>query len=247
MASYHVGLSLLVAGSMTFAQGPAAVTACGEAPDTDLDGISDDIDNCPDISNPDQADVDGDGLGDMCDRDATVQFEAVVAEIEDPDGLMTTFTTLGETWTGAYTIWQDSVDQNEDPSVGDYWHEVGPYGISINMGEATLGTDPQLVLFLVEVINDGATPITDRYDLHSYHNVAVPTLGREATVGHISWRLDDPSLIALSSDLLPPGAPVLEDWQSFYGLEVEICAPDRGSPDPCFYRAWARAHVVSVW
>jgi hypothetical protein len=36
-------------------------------PDRDGDGIADDVDNCPDTSNPDQADADGDGLGNACD------------------------------------------------------------------------------------------------------------------------------------------------------------------------------------
>ncbi|MDD3814727.1 MAG: thrombospondin type 3 repeat-containing protein [Desulfocapsaceae bacterium] len=35
--------------------------------DSDNDGISDDTDNCPDVANPDQADADGDGIGDVCD------------------------------------------------------------------------------------------------------------------------------------------------------------------------------------
>ena len=37
--------------------------------DTDEDGIPDDIDNCPDVANPDQSDVDFDGIGDYCDPD----------------------------------------------------------------------------------------------------------------------------------------------------------------------------------
>jgi hypothetical protein len=35
--------------------------------DTDSDGVSDDVDNCPKVSNPDQADTDGDGVGDACE------------------------------------------------------------------------------------------------------------------------------------------------------------------------------------
>ncbi len=37
--------------------------------DTDADGVLDHEDNCPAVANPDQADTDGDGLGDACDAD----------------------------------------------------------------------------------------------------------------------------------------------------------------------------------
>jgi len=37
--------------------------------DTDSDGIADSSDNCPLVYNPDQADDDGDGKGDVCDND----------------------------------------------------------------------------------------------------------------------------------------------------------------------------------
>jgi hypothetical protein len=37
--------------------------------DADDDGYSDDADNCPNVANADQADFDGDGLGDACDAD----------------------------------------------------------------------------------------------------------------------------------------------------------------------------------
>ncbi len=36
--------------------------------DLDVDGIGDLCDNCPDVNNPDQNDVDIDGIGDLCDN-----------------------------------------------------------------------------------------------------------------------------------------------------------------------------------
>ena len=40
---------------------------CGPPPDTDSDGVANYLDNCPDIANPNQVDMDDDGVGDECD------------------------------------------------------------------------------------------------------------------------------------------------------------------------------------
>ncbi len=42
---------------------------CGPCGDRDGDGLDDSVDNCPGEANPDQADADDDGRGDVCDED----------------------------------------------------------------------------------------------------------------------------------------------------------------------------------
>jgi hypothetical protein len=47
----------------------AAIWTTGWTPDGDLDGVPNTADNCPNIANADQADLDGDAAGDACDPD----------------------------------------------------------------------------------------------------------------------------------------------------------------------------------
>ncbi|MCP9496538.1 MAG: thrombospondin type 3 repeat-containing protein [Pyrinomonadaceae bacterium MAG19_C2-C3] len=43
----------------------------------DNDGVNDATDNCPLVANADQANADGDGLGNVCDDDFTTSFVVI--------------------------------------------------------------------------------------------------------------------------------------------------------------------------
>jgi len=55
---------------------------CGALlPDADADGIPDQADNCPNVANLDQADLDGDNIGDVCDDD--IDGDGVTNDIDN--------------------------------------------------------------------------------------------------------------------------------------------------------------------
>ena len=83
--------------------------------DIDGDGIVDSIDNCPDQSNADQLDTDGDSLGNVCDSD------------DDNDG-------LPDVWENANTL------NPLDPT--DALQDADMDGVT-NLDEYRVGTDPQ--------------------------------------------------------------------------------------------------------
>ncbi|MDH5446458.1 MAG: thrombospondin type 3 repeat-containing protein [Gammaproteobacteria bacterium] len=49
--------------------------------DTDSDSITDDIDNCINVSNPDQSDINNDKIGDACDPYYQAQLSIVLDEL----------------------------------------------------------------------------------------------------------------------------------------------------------------------
>ena len=83
----------------------------GSSYDCDSDWVADFDDNCPDTYNPDQADTDGDGIGDACESDlgttpASLYFTAIEGEAGPPSQSLT-ITHEGDevlTWTASTDV-----------------------------------------------------------------------------------------------------------------------------------------------
>jgi hypothetical protein len=145
----------------------------------------------------------------------TIQIEGVVDSVSDDYGYLEGKIKPGDIITGFYTYESTTPDSNPLSYVGDYLHHASPCGISLTVGGFEFKTDPANVYFLVEIVN---SVWGDNYSVKSNDNLP---LSNGVWVGLISWQLDDPTGNALSSDVLPTTAPVLDDWQSIYGLRLD--------------------------
>jgi MYXO-CTERM domain-containing protein len=61
--------------------------------DEDGDGVVDGEDNCPEVGNPDQANLDGDALGDLCDDDVDGDQVAAADDCDDEDATVAAWVT----------------------------------------------------------------------------------------------------------------------------------------------------------
>ncbi len=162
----------------------------------------------------------------------TINIEATVTRMDDPDGILGGAVVVDSLITGSYTYESTAIDQNVLPNVGDYWHSASPYGISLSSDGFVFRTDPDNVDFILEVCNDHLST-HDAYVLRSYNNLP---LSNGIDVDHIAWQLSDYTMAALASTELPLDPPVLSDWPSdVYGIDIRGGVLDPEFPYPAFY------------
>ena len=90
----------------------------GAGGDTDGDGVCDNDDNCPDVANPDQSDLDDDGIGDACDA---TPVDPVFLNFDlDPSGATVPSGAIaGEQWAdiGVHIACQNNVPGHPDACI----------------------------------------------------------------------------------------------------------------------------------
>jgi len=126
-----------------------------QAADSDGDGIDDGVDNCPLVYNPDQFDLDNDGIGDVCDYELVIKSDNTwKANTSQAVSCPGTIGEVGPEWTTVDfndTSWQNSVapwscDKPAEETESDLypmWMEGRPneafFRKSFTLGEFTYG------------------------------------------------------------------------------------------------------------
>ena len=114
--------------------------------DTDGDGVADPLDNCRVDANADQANLDGDGRGDVCDADMDVDgvpngqdaFPRDPAESVDSDA-----DGVGDNRDNCPMAANPSQADGDGDGIGDVCDVAVPTGACLSLGAGAFGTNPQ--------------------------------------------------------------------------------------------------------
>jgi hypothetical protein len=189
----YLGVVKIIDNSINFARYNISTPV-----DTDLDEIADIYDNCPNISNADQADSDGDYIGDLCDSD--IDGDGIPNSIEtdanldpydasdrngdiDNDGLPNWYeyligTNLSEvsaaTFSGYFSIdFDNGVIPQAIATEGGEWFIRDDYfgnsGFDLRAPAATLDNELPSITFYADLNGEGRLEFSMRTD-NSYHS-----------------------------------------------------------------------------
>jgi hypothetical protein len=148
-----------------------------------------------------------------------IALTAEVSQVDDLTGVAGGAIVVGDSMSGTYVYDATTPDTNDLPTVGDYEYFTSPFGIAVEVAGFTFRTDPQDVLFGMEIVNEDA----DAYLVFSLNNVfdlSLPDRGREV-FQHISLQLDDETGRAVRDTALPTTPPDLADWTQLFGLTID--------------------------
>ena len=156
--------------------------------DADLDGINDNVDNCPSVANHDQKDTDGDGVGDSCDV-CISEYDPVQTDV-DSDG-------YGDACDNCIYVSNPSQADEDSDGIGDAcdsgvgievntFSDSGPGTLrsAINTANSNAGMD--IITFavsgiirpdsLLPTLTDDSTIILGETAPNGYHSVVIDAI-----------------------------------------------------------------------
>ena len=197
--SFGFSLALSDSGDTALVGAPFGDTAAGvdsgaayvfEFADADTDGVPDFADNCPSTPNADQADLDADDLGDVCDDDRDGDGKSNALDAFPDDGAATTDTDgdgQPDDLTGPSTT--GLVEDLDDD--GDGLLDTVETNTSVFLDENDTGTDPLVADSDGDGFGDGfeVSAGSNPLDPASNPAPAVPSLGPTGLIGLLALLL----------------------------------------------------------
>jgi len=145
-----------------------------------------------------------------------IGFSGKITDVTSDESLFEGNVCIGDSFDGTYVYDSDGSDcWAVDEHNGKYCFRTEPYGISVNVGQFVIGSDPGKPEFCIKVRNDVDALKHDSFWITSENNIHNLPLGDRIELTYISWGMKDYSCTAISSDSLLKGPPNLSDWQIF--------------------------------
>ncbi len=189
----------------------AVLGEAGVPADIDGDGLSNDVDNCPNTANADQADADGDGIGDVCDTQDNNDDDADgVENFEDACGNTPPNTAVdGKGCTAASS--NLAVTLSADPTEGDVTD--GPLTVTFTVTPSTDDEDLSGEITYVYYFGDGSNSgeTTETSISHDYTDAGRYTATVAASDENLAAAQDSVEIVTRSTVTVAPSRDIVID------------------------------------